>query len=92
MFSRESRTTNSLLETIQRRRKTCPCIRGLNIHVRDVGKTARRNRVEYINYKMITQASVNRELNPATKWLPNLDALSVLHIFVFEYNVQNKSF
>ena len=40
---------------------------------------------------MITQASVNRELNPATKWLPNLDALSVLHIFVFEYNVQNKS-
>ena len=41
---------------------------------------------------MITQASVNRELNPETKWLPILDALSVLHIFIFKYNVQNKSF
>ena len=40
---------------------------------------------------MITQASVNWKLNPETKWLPNLDAHFVLHIFVFEYNVQNKS-
>ena len=30
LFSRESRTTSSLLETIQKRRKTFPCIRGLN--------------------------------------------------------------
>ena len=30
LFSRESRTTNSLLETIQKRRKTFPCVRGSN--------------------------------------------------------------
>ena len=29
LFSRESRTTSSLLETIQKRRKTFPCARGL---------------------------------------------------------------
>ena len=29
LFSRESRTTSSLLETIQKRRKTFPCVRGL---------------------------------------------------------------
>ena len=92
MFSGESRTTSSLLETIQGRRKTFPCVRGLNIHVTDVGKTSRRNRVEYINYRMIIQVSVDREVDPETKWLPNLGALFVLHIFVFEYNVQNKSF
>ena len=30
LFSRESRTTSALLETIQKRRKTFPCVRGLN--------------------------------------------------------------
>ena len=30
LFSRESRTTSSLLETIQKRRKTFPCVRGLS--------------------------------------------------------------
>ena len=29
LFSRESRTTSSLLETIQKRRKTFPCVQGL---------------------------------------------------------------
>ena len=29
LFSRESRTTSSLLETIQKRRKTFPCVRSL---------------------------------------------------------------
>ena len=28
LFSRESRTTSSLLETIQKRRKTFPCVYG----------------------------------------------------------------
>ena len=31
LFSRESRTSSSLLETIQKRRKTFPCVRGLSI-------------------------------------------------------------
>ena len=36
MFSRESRTTSSLLETIQKRRKTFPCARRLRHYIANI--------------------------------------------------------
>ena len=56
LFSRESRTTSSLLETKQKRRKTFPCVRGLK-HVKeaDYRKLTTVFHASFMTSKMLMQ-------------------------------------
>ena len=72
LFSRESRTTSSLLETIQKRRKTFPCVRGLKLVFFYVS-TINEQTVSWMN--VVKGIFVNRELPIFFVWIVKLRVL-----------------